>query len=609
MSKTAQEMWEEYQQGLAYQSQMQMITKYPMYERFRMGDQWPEPTDRTKHLPRPVINIIDMFIRTKRSAVLEGTLKLIYTPSEADTEDRARATAAAKDYTDYAAQLWRKLRMDDLLKQYVDDAAAYGTGFAHFYWDEKAEGGMTLKYKGDIGAEIIDSLNIFFGNPQEQEIQEQPYIIISSRMDIETVKELARANGTSEADITLIAEDKNTSKEGYDAAQKESTEQKKTTVLTRYYKNENGEVFFSKSTESVLIVDGQSLTPRVEVQETEITIPASEVAGIKPIIEGAIQGEEITKAELPEGAEMEQATEVIEPAVITLYPLELIRWNLRKKTIYGTGEIEGIIPNQKMINQNYAFMAYSIQNHAWPRIIRKQGANQNPLTNMPGEIYDDTYIGGGDGIKYMQPPVMSTLPINFNDALLSVTRVAQGVTEISTGEQQYAGQAASAIIALQAQARGPINEQQRGLYRSIEGMGKIWEQFFKTYYKIARNVTTGEGEDIETRQFTGTDYADIEMNMNVDVGPASSYSEALAMQTLEMLFSKGDITVEQFIRYAPLAAVPFRTQLLEEMQPEEQVLPELPSGIPPEMMQGIPQAPQVELDPALMQILQGGIGI
>ena len=74
-------------------------------------------------------------------------------------------------------------------------------------------------------------------------------------------------------------------------------------------------------------------------------------------------------------------------------------------------------------------------------------------------------------------------------------------------------------------------------------------------------VTTGEDGSQETRVFNGSRYAGLQFRQKVDVVVGSSYSESLAVATLDKLFDKGEITFEEYIELAPQPVVPFREQL------------------------------------------------
>lgn len=70
-------LWTLYQEGVAYQRKMGFSTNFPTYVKFKEGDQWPQATERTKNLPRPVLNIIEMIVRSKRSSVLDQPVSIV----------------------------------------------------------------------------------------------------------------------------------------------------------------------------------------------------------------------------------------------------------------------------------------------------------------------------------------------------------------------------------------------------------------------------------------------------------------------------------------------------------------------------------------------------
>lgn len=546
------EIWKQYQEGLNFQRNMQFSSDFPRYERFKCGNQWPESTENTKSLPRPVFNIISMFVSNKKSSVLNNNIKMIFrsneTGSNTDTENplameiRAKAVEGAEKYTDYADAVWHEVDQDKLNDIAVEDAATNGTGIYHYFWDSAVSGGEIRPYTGALRGEIIDPLNFFVSNPQEEDIQKQEWIIISQRVPVKTVKRMAEINGISDELMSLITPDSDTSAEGYDTALHEQDGSRKLIVLTKYYKK-NGAVYFSKSTQNVLIQQEQCLTPGY-------------ADGIKT------------------------------GHIIQRYPMAMFRWHNRKKCIFGRGEVEGIIPNQKVINFTIAMMALSTQDTGWPKVIVKPGALQQKITNRPGEVLIDHYTSG-DGIKYLNGAQFNYGAINLVDKIVDLSRVTSGVTEVSTGETLGANMAASAIIALQNQAKLPIDDIQKRFYRTIKEIGYIWEEFFKTYYDKERLMVTERFDGQQTvTGFTGTQYSDIEFSLKVDVGAGSIYSESLGQTTLDKMYDKGDITVDQYIELSPDNVMPFKATLkqMRAVQAQEQLMQQPQQGVMPDEM-------------------------
>ena len=104
----------------------------------------------------------------------------------------------------------KEIKQDDLLDDSVGDAVTLGTGLIHYYFnnDYTKQGLVTPGEIGRLEGEVIDPVNFFVGNPQLEAIEGQPYIIISSRLDIAEVKKLAKANKVKDYD--LITGDKDT---------------------------------------------------------------------------------------------------------------------------------------------------------------------------------------------------------------------------------------------------------------------------------------------------------------------------------------------------------------------------------------------------------------
>lgn len=509
-------LWQQYENGLEYQRRMGFRARFPQYIRFKEGEQWAAPTERTRNLPRPVFNIVEMFIRSKRAAVLNQHIALSYRPADADlspdgaeADDGVRAAQEAADLTDYARVLWERAEQERLNAELIDDAATLGTGVLHYYFDPTVRGGGKTPFVGEIRGESIDPLNIFFGDPQQCDVQKQPYVIIASRRRVSEVRQLAVQNGCSAEACGRITRDE-TALCAYDAEQAEVRDEEKCTLLTRYYRV-NGAVVFDQATRGVELVHARPLTPRGR-------------------------------------------------RAITMYPVALMVWKPRKHCIFGIGEAEGLIPNQKAINFNMAMLLLSVQQTAWPKLISTPGAIRQPVTNEPGEHLID-YSAGGSGIRYLNPPAFGSTAIHLSSAVMEMSRTVAGVSEVATGEMTGSNMAASAIIALQSQAKTPIEEIQKRYWNVLRQVGRIWLQFIQAYYVFDRAIPVTENGTLRVRRFNGVRSGDFAFDLSVDVGASGEYSEVLSQSTLDAFLANGYITVDQYIELAPSNVVPFKERL------------------------------------------------
>lgn len=518
----SEKIWEEAEKGKAYQTTMGFRKDFPEIIRFKEGNQWPAPTKDTKNFPRPVFNITEMFIRNKRAATTNQTLTISYIPLEVDEEHKDKAREGANNYGDYSKVVWENVDQDELNNEFVDDALTLGTGVLHYFWDSKAQGGNILKYMGELKGEIIDILNIYFSNPRNRNIQQQEYIIIETRMNVKDAKILAKENGANELDLELIKSDDY--KDVYDNDYKVQNDND-VTVLIKYYKKD-GVVFFSKSTRSVMLVDEQELTPVVTEEATIDTDQERKVAKM------------------------------------TLYPIVLLTYKRRKKCIYGIGEAQDIIPVNKLYNQLKGMIALHVIRNGNPNILAKPGALKQKLTNASGQTIIDYYMGGGDGIKYMQPPNFSGEYSKIATEIFEMSRIITGNTEVASGETLGANMAASAIIALQNQAKTPIKEFQARYFSAMKEVGDIFCQFYKTFYSTTRSMSVEKNGVMETKTFRGTDYANIDFKTKVEVA-SSAEKESLIMSILENMKSAGDITKEQYVDLAPESVMPQKAKIKE----------------------------------------------
>ena len=62
------------------------------------------------------------------------------------------------------------------------------------------------------------------------------------------------------------------------------------------------------------------------------------------------------------------------------------------------------------------------------------------------------------------------------------------------------------------------------------------------------------------------------MNLKIDVGPSSTYSESLMMAGLDIALQRGDITYEQYLKYIPKTVAPYKDRLMKEIEQKKGVV-------------------------------------
>lgn len=542
----AKTIWDNYEKGLAYQKKLNLKDTCEMSVKFAEGDQWPAPTEKTKNMPRPVLNIIKFITNNKKANILSSKISMIFKPMlYTNGENAQQVSKMASTFTNFANHIKKEIKQEDLDEQAITDGLRKGTYIYHYYWDKELKSGIA-RYDGGMNGQIIDPLNIVFANPCEKDEQKQRWIIIQARENVKSLKELGKKNGLSTTELKLITSDVEQEK-NYDAEEQDGEEY--ATVLIKYFRK-NGEVYYTKSTKNIIVQNETPLTPNAE----NVKIKVKEDGDTTEDLE-----------ELPQDKPTKTGYRM------TLYPIAVGNHESREKSIYGIGEVEQIIPAQKAININYAMVLMGVQNLGFPKMsIRPNALQGQKITNSPGEILTD-YSQGFDGIKYIQPPAFSSMPLTVTDKLFETLRTITGATEVASGEVLGANMSGSAIVALQSQAKVPIEDIQKRFWRVHEKIAKIWEQFFKAYYTFDYEYLIENEDNTTVDKFNGREYQDVEFTTTIDVGPGSAYSESMSIALLENALNAQYIDFDQFIELYPDNAMPFKAKL-KEMR-KKQLLP------------------------------------
>lgn len=516
-----------YEQGLKYKDKLNLRTKWNTYTKFKAGEQWAKPTLKTKTMPRPVFNFIDQIINHKVSSIQNENIKMVFTDTEGLDD---QATMMAQMFSKYSETTWEEIKQDRLNQEALDNAGTLGIGIWHYYFDSSKMGGNYLAWMGEIKGEILDPMNVVFGNPNDIRVQEQPYIVIKSRGLIQDIKDLAKGYGATEDKLMLITSDNNNRDNMYDKANIEDDSDSMVNLYTMYYKKKVQEPFVDDET-------GEEGTKTV----TKIFFTKS----VKNV-------EVVPETELG----------------IELYPVATMNWYKEKECIYGRSETEGLIPNQKLLNFLIAMQSYSVQLNGFPKMIYKRDAiNPKAITNQIGEIIEDMSQGNGFNVQYLNPPAFPVIASNLAETVLQYTKDLKGATESNTGENTGSQLNATAIMLLQKASGIPLEAIKKRFYDAIEDIGRIWEQFWKKKYITERivQVKDQDNQDVPI-EFRGSDADGMDFKLKIDIGQASSYTESFTLTALDNFLGAGYITFEQYLKYVPNTVVPFKNQLLQEIK-------------------------------------------
>ena len=510
-------LWKMYQNGINYQIKLGIRHNIPKFIDFYEGRQWPLPTEHTKNLPRPVINIVKMICRSKKSSILSTPVKIVYNSYSPNTD--------TEKLNSFLKSILSELGQEELDRQAIDDGIKKGSYFYHYYWDKDARD-LNGRKEGGLRCEIIDPLNIFFSNPCETNEQKQEWILIATHTDPRTVMSIVD-DGLQRLDLTENSEENEESAD-------------KITLLTRYFK-QNGEIWCERATKYNVINKPFCLCPCADDMESN---------------------------SLDEEKSYED-----EPRA-SLFPIVCGFYERREGSIYGISEVEGIIPNQKAINFNVAMSLLNAQQCAWGKYIALPNALKGQkITNSPGQVLID-HSGTGEGIKRMAEVGLSQAPMDITNAITDLTKLTAGANDLLSSENLSMNMSGVAIAQLQAQAEVPIEELRANLWGVKKKQGAVIAQFIRLYYferEFIRTIKDENGCECEIcDKFSSSDYKSSIFDISVEAVKGTRASIASDINMLNSCLQSGKISLETYIRAYPEGALSNKSAILKQIEEEKQ---------------------------------------
>lgn len=221
------EIFNEYREGVAYKSSLGKRGIYEqnrINERFYIGDQWYGAKCGND---RPLVrhNVIKRIGDYKMSQILSRVPAVEFTaegvPLSPDTvltqknvKDGALngAELVTKAFGKYFNTTCERLNFASILEETLRNSYITGTGVLYTFWDNSVKTGLyadelkRVKISGDICCQVLDIEDVYFGDVYAERIEDQPYIIIFTKVDTEAALREARLYGADIATLNMIEE-------------------------------------------------------------------------------------------------------------------------------------------------------------------------------------------------------------------------------------------------------------------------------------------------------------------------------------------------------------------------------------------------------------------
>ena len=410
------------------------------------------------------------------------------------------------DFTNFAEREYERMKIDDLNSKILDDSAVKGVGISYFYIQPSVDGIVKLQ------GEVIDPVNFHCSNPKENNVQKQAWNIVVQRLPLQDVLDMAEVNGVK---VDLSA-DKEVLGSEYTNKDVDIDGIEKVNLINFFYRNRNsGKIHLIKTVANQIVVNDIDLG-------------------------------------------------------INRYPFAVMQWANKTEDFYSKAELDFIKANQRQVNTLMGLQLMNIQLSGFPKMWSKKGAlNPKSVKGNIGEILIDNSQSNGLNFGWLQPAPLDNFATVLQDNLINHTKALNGAHDSDTGAAKADN--ATAIMLLQKQSATALGKLKKKFYQYIEDIANIWLEFFCNYYIIDREYTFINNFGVEETKIFNAGTVDIDaLNVKVDVGVSSQYSEEFTLNSLDKFLQMGLIDFKTYLKYIPANVVPFKESLLKEMQAREE---------------------------------------
>lgn len=479
-------IWQLYDKGRNYHRMTGIYVDTDRNYRMYNGNQWEgaklgdvEPVQK---------NFIKPIVKYKCAVIHDNLYAINYSSLNFENRDfRKTAEKCCELLNGYIARVWEQDKMDFKLRRITKDAAINDEGIMYVNFDREK---MTPVH------EIVKKNDIYYGNENDDDIQSQPYILISKRLPVANAVDLALSLGMSEEKASYIIGDNDTIEESGEAAKLEVDDM--ASIIYKMYKK-GGSVHYSVASRYVDIVEDVDLG-------------------------------------------------------ISLYPVAHFNWEEKEGSARGEGEVRYLIPNQIEVNRTEVRRVLTVKYQAYPQKVVDVSKISNPsaLNTVGGTIKTNgTPVDDVHKIVGTIPPAQMSPDVKLlQDDLINMTRDLAGAGDTATGQVDPEAASGRAILAVQQASQAPMTEQKETCKNFIEDIARIDLEYLIAYSEDGLSMEeeyvdeTGE-EAVRLVNVPQATLKQLQATVKIDVTPKSPFDRFAQEQSLENFLSGGWFNVQR----------------------------------------------------------------
>lgn len=497
------DVYREYSDAETFNESIKLRQTVEQNNNFYNGRQWEGVN--APHLDKPVDNIIRSAVNYYIAQIVSDDISTNFQFVGMDETTGSQISDILQDEIMHIMEFTRAATKH---RQLLRNEAVDGDMALYSYFDINIDTG-DKDNPGMIQTEIVSNTNIYFGNPIEQEIENQPYVIIKQRVLLDDAKEISEANGYNPEDVKAD-EDENRMFED------RQNNQEYVTVFNKFWK-ENGRVWITRVSKEAVIMKPTNLEYK-------------------------------------------------------RYPIAYCSWERVKDSYHGVTPITSAVPNQILINKMLAAASAYNLNYAFPKILYDKAKLPRGWNNDPTKAIGCNGDPSNAIFTTFKPADMSGQVVELINRVVEDTRNMLGIYDAAIGNVNPTNtsaivatqKAASAPLDIQKLDFYQFVEDVIRIWFEIMVVNYGLRDVYTT-----QNINGQEVRGVQ--QFDFSTLANVRYKLHVDVGASSYWSEITQVQTMDNLMSLQILPdTTTYLENIPKSYIKNRDKIIERIHQKEQ---------------------------------------
>lgn len=503
---SVERIWQEFEKGLDFNTQINLYDTVKRNEDFFIGKQWEGV--QSNGLPTPVFNFIKRIILFLVASTATDNIKMSASPlSSTGLYGAGEVETLCAIVNAQFEALFEQNKVGKLTRDFMRNAAVDADACLYSWFDPSVETGQTAK--GAIRTELLENTRVLFGNPNNREVQSQPYILVTRRELVEDVKHQAEQKGE---DPEAVRPDTDEVNDRFDAL----TDGKVTTLTRLWRDRKSGTIWCKKTCKDAVV-----------------------------------------RSEWDTGQKR--------------YPIVWMPWDFVPNNYHGQAAVTGLIPNQVFVNKMFAMTMISLMTTAYPKIVFDR-TRVSHWDSGVGRAIGINGGDVSTVAKTIDPPAISPQVSQFIQLAIDLTKEFMGATDAALGDTRPDNTSAIIALQKASSVPQELTKQNlfqaiEDLGNIWLDLMRVYygERYVEVKPKEA-DAAAGENGTSAPAPFDFSVLDSVPLSLKLDVGGSAYWSEIAQMNTLDNLLMQDKISVIDYLERVPSGYISNQQELIQALK-------------------------------------------